>query len=194
MSGVVKLSELDDNQLDQAVNVFIEGFYNTLQGITKDKEKLQKLFRNSFDGNMTYAYLQDGEAVGFLGLADYQKRPIKLNEETFLEVLGERTGKMAYKAVSASMEKIIAQSPDEIWIDYIATNPERRSMGIGKKLIEYIRDNLGYKYIGLVVYSKNPRAKAFYEREGFKTVSVKANLLVILQGFGKAINMRMEVK
>ena len=194
MSGVVKLSELDDNQLDQAVNVFIEGFYNTLQGITKDKEKLQKLFRNSFDGNMTYAYLQDGEAVVFLGLADYQKRPIKLNEETFLEVLGERTGKMAYKAVSASMEKIIAQSPDEIWIDYIATNPERRSMGIGKKLIEYIRDNLGYKYIGLVVYSKNPRAKAFYEREGFKTVSVKANLLVILQGFGKAINMRMEVK
>ena len=67
-------------------------------------------------------------------------------------------------------------------------------MGIGKKLIDYVRNNLDYKYIGLVVYSKNPRAKAFYEREGFQIVSVKSHLLVMLQGFGKAITMRMEIK
>ena len=130
--------------------------------------------------------------MGFLGLADHNKRPLKLSVETFIEVLGG-TGKRLYKAVSNSMEKNIVHSPDEIWIDYIATNPEHRSMGIGKELIEYVRNNLDYKYIGLVVYSKNPRAKAFYEREGFKTVNIKTNLLVILQGFGKAITMRMEI-
>ena len=194
MNGIVKLSELNDKQLDQAVDVFIEGFYNTLQGVSKDKKTIHKLFRNAFDSDMTYAYLCDGDAVGFLGLADYRKRPIKLSKETFIEVFGVSSGSRLYKAVCASMEKIIVNDPDEIWIDYIATNSEHRSMGIGKKLIEYICDNLDYKCIRLMVLSKNPRAISFYERMGFKKEKEKVRLLVILQGFGKEITMKMDVK
>ena len=193
MSAIVKVSELEDNQLNQAVDVFIEGFYNTLKSVTKDKEKIRKLFIDSFDSDMTYAYLHDGSVLGFLGLADHQKRPIKLNKEIFIEVLGGFAGKMAYRSVSAAMEKIIVHDPDEILIDYIAAHPQHRSEGIGKKLIEYVHDNLSYKYIRLIVYSNNPRAISFYERAGFKTVSVKANLMVMLSGFGKTITMRMEV-
>ena len=194
MSAIVKLSELDDNQLDQAVDVFIEGFYNTLQGVSKDKAILHKLFKNAFDCDMTYAYLHDGHAVGFLGLANCQKRPIKLSEETFIAVFGASSGKRLYKAVHLSMEKIIVTDADEIWLDYIATNPEYRSMGIGRKLIEYICDNLDYKYIRLMVLSKNPRAIAFYEKAGFKKESEKVRLLVILQGFGKEITMRLNIE
>ena len=40
--------------------------------VSKDKEKLHGLFKNSFDDDITYAYLQNGEAVGFLGLGTYQ--------------------------------------------------------------------------------------------------------------------------
>ena len=194
MGEIVKLSALDDNQLNQAVDVFIEGFYNTLQSIAKDKKIIHKLFKKAFDGNMTYAYLQDGVAVGFLGLADYQKRPIKLNKETFIEELGLSSGRRLYKAVSLSMEKIIASDPNEIWIDYIATNSKYRSMGIGKKMIEYICNNLNYEYIRLMVLSKNPRAIAFYERMGFKKEKEKFRLLVVLQGFGKEITMKMNIK
>ena len=192
MHEIVKLSELDDSQLNQAVDVFIEGFYNTLQSVSKDKEILHKLFKNAFDSDMTYAYLREGEAVGFLGLADYQKRPIKLSEEIFVEVLGA-SGKRLYKAVSLSMEKVIVNDSNEIWIDYIATNPKYRSMGIGKKLIEYVCANLDYGYIRLMVLSKNPRAIAFYEKAGFKKESEKLKLLVFLQGFGKEITMRMNI-
>jgi len=53
MGEIVKLSQLDDRQLDQAVDVFIEGFYNTLQSVSNDKEKIHRIFRNSFDSNMT---------------------------------------------------------------------------------------------------------------------------------------------
>ena len=194
MSEIVKLSELDGNQLDQAIDVFIEGFYNTLKSVTKDKAKIHRLFRNTFDCDMTYAYLHDGNTVGFLGLADHKKRPIKLSKEVFIEELGGFTGKMSYNAVSAAMEKIKVDNPEEVCIDYIATHPEYRSMGIGKKLIEYVRDNLDYRYIWLEVSSTNPRAVAFYEREGFKKTSVKTNLLVMLQGFGKTITMTMEVE
>ena len=191
MSNIVKLSELNDAQLDQAVDVFIEGFYNTLRNVSKDKKQIHKLFKNAFDSDMTYAFLQDGNAVGFLGLADCHKRPIKLNEDTFNEVFGNK-GNKYYKAVSAEMEKILAQDQDEIWIDYIATNPEYRSQGIGKKFIDFICENLDYNYIRLMVLSKNPRAIAFYERAGFKQESVKTNLLVVLAGYGKEITMRKD--
>jgi len=194
MSEIVKLSELDNNQLNQAIGVFVEGFYNTLKSFTKDKEKMHRLFQNAFDCEMTYAYLQGSEVVGFLGLANHQKRPTKLSKETFVEVLGGFAGKMAYKSASAAMEKIKVHHPGEVCIDFIAVHPEHRSRGIGKKLVEYVRDNLGYRYIWLEVSSKNPRGIAFYEREGFKKVSVKTSLLVVLSGFGKMITMRMEVE
>ena len=194
MGEIVKLSGLDDNQVNQAITVFIEGFYNVFKIVSKDKEKLHKLFKHSFDYEMTYTYLLDGVAVGFLGLATCQKRPIKINKEAFMDMLSGFAGNLVYKSMSAAIEKINVTDPDEICIDYIATSPEHRSKGIGKKLIEYVRDNMGCKYIRLEVFSKNPRAKAFYERVGFKTVGAKFNLMLILQGHGKPITMRIDVE
>jgi ribosomal protein S18 acetylase RimI-like enzyme len=190
MNEIRKLSELDEKQVNQAVDVLIEGFYFTLSSVSKDKEKLHKLFKNSLDYNMTYAYLQESEAVGFLGLADYQKRPIKLNKEIFIEILGGFAGKLNYKAVSASFEKTKAIGPQDIYIDYLATNPERRSKGIGTQLVEFVRDTLGYKHIELETYSKNTRAIALYERLGFKVTKVKKSLAMRLTGFGNMVYMR----
>jgi hypothetical protein len=40
MDEIRKLSELDESQMDQAISVFIEGFYNIMSVVSKDKEKL----------------------------------------------------------------------------------------------------------------------------------------------------------
>jgi ribosomal protein S18 acetylase RimI-like enzyme len=192
MNGIKKLSELDENQVNQAIDVFVEGFYNVFSGITKDKEKMRRIFKHSFDYNMTYACLQDGEAVGFLGLADYQGRALKLNKEIFLEEIEGFQGKVTFASVNAAMAKLTIVKPNEAYIDFIATSPNHRSTGIGKRFIEFVRDSLGYKNIELEVFSKNPRAKQFYEREGFKAIKVKISIITALQGFGKRIVMRLE--
>jgi hypothetical protein len=44
MSEIKKLSELDDKQLNQAMDVFVEGFYNVFSSVSKDKEKLHARF------------------------------------------------------------------------------------------------------------------------------------------------------
>ena len=194
MNEIKKLSELDEKQVDQSVSIFIEGFYDIMSSISKDKEKLHRLFKHSFDYDMTYAYLQDGEAVGFLGLGNYQKRPVKLDQEIFMEILSGFAGKVSYKAMSDAMEKPNVSSPEEVYIDYIATNPELRGKGIGTKLIEFIRETLGYKIIELEVFSNNPRAKQLYEREGFKVFKVKKDLIMMIQGKGKRILMRYEAE
>lgn len=192
MDEIKKLTELDEKQLDKAIYIFIEGFYNVMSSVSKDKGNLHKLFKNSFDFDMTYAYLQDGEVVGFLGLGNHQKRPIKLDVEVFMEIMSGFAGKVSYKAMSAAMEKPNVCSPQEIFIDYIAIAPELRGQGIGTKFIEYIRGTLGYKIIELEVFSKNPRAIKLYEREGFKVKKVKTDFMMILQGQGRRVLMRFE--
>ena len=190
MSEIKKLSELDEKQADESIRIFVDGLFAQFAAISKDKEKLHKLFKKSLDYDMTYAFLQDGEALGFLGLGDYQKRPIKLDEEAFMEIKGGFAGKVAFGAMSAAMEKPNLSSPREICIEYLATNPVHRSKGIGSKLIEFVRNIPGCERIELEVFSKNPRAIKFYEREGFKVVSAKTDLAMMLQGSGKRIIMR----
>ena len=194
MDEIKKLSELGETQVDKAVSICIDGLYNLFSAVSKDKDKLHKLLKNSFDYDMTYAYLQDGEVVGFLGLGNYQKRPIKLNKEIFMEIKDGIAGEVAYKALSEAMEKLNISSPQEVYIDYIATNPEHRSKGIGSKFIEFVRQDLGYKAIELEVFSKNTRAIKFYERKGFKIISKKADLVMMLQGNGRRILMRLEAE
>ena len=61
--------------------------------------------------DMAYAYLQDGEAIGFLGLANYRKRPVVLNKEVFMEMMGGFAGKVSYKAISAALGKLNVTDP-----------------------------------------------------------------------------------
>jgi len=198
MDEIKKLSELDENQIDQVINVFIEGFYNIMSSISKDKEKLHWLFQNSLDYDMTYAYLLNGEAVGFLGLGNYQKRALNLNRDNFTKILPatlpDFARKIMYNAMYSSMCKPHDGGEGEIYIDFIATNPEYRSTGIGTKLIEFVRSDLGYRTIKLDVMTKNPRAKKLYERTGFKVVKTKLDLMTRLQGIGGRIIMKWEAE
>jgi len=194
MDEIKKLSELGDIQVNQAIDVFIEGFYFTLSSVSKDREKLHKLFKSFLDYNMTYAYLQDGAAIGFLGLAYNQKRPVKLNREVFTQIMGGFAAKTSYKAVSAAFEKVKDIGQQDILIDFIATSPEHRSKGIGAQIIAFVRDTLGYKKIQLETYSKNTRAIAFYERLGFRVIDVKKSLMMKLSGYGSLVTMRFDAE
>lgn len=57
----------------------------------------------------------------------------------------------------------------EGYIAGIFVNKDYRSRGIGKMLIEYVKQY--YDVLTLNVYRKNERAVSFYHRQGFSTVS-----------------------
>ena len=194
MNEIKKLSELEESQVNQAIDVFVEGFYITLSSVTKDKDKLRMLFKSFLDYNMTYAYLQDGAAIGFLGLADYQKRPVKLDREVYKRILGKFAVITSYKAVSTAFEKVKDIGPQDILIDCITTSPEHRSRGVGAQIIAFVRDTLGYKQIQLETYSKNTRAIAFYERLGFKIIKVDKSIMMKISGYGGLVTMRYEAE
>ena len=193
---IFKLSELNEVQVRQATAICVEGLYNIFSIISKDKNLLTELFMDSFDYDMCYAYLCDGEAVGFIGLGNSSKRAAaNMKLETFERLLGKRMAKNIFAGVSNGMAVPKVKSENEIEIDYLATAPHFRGKGIGKQLILYVFDNLHYESCTLEVYSKNLKAIKFYERLGFKQDSVKSEwILRLLRGTGKTITMKLNIK
>ena len=115
--------------------------------------------------------------------------------KTFERLFGKRMAKNMFPGVSNGMAVPKVKSENEVEIDYFATSAHLRGKGIGKQLILYVFDNLHYESCTLEVYSKNPKAIKFYERLGFKQVSVKSEWMIrLLRGIGKTITMKLNIK
>ena len=193
--SICKLSELNVKQVDQAAAICVEGLYNIFSIISKDKNLLKELFKDSFDYDMNYACLHNGNAVGFLGIGDTSKRAAgNMKKITFERLFDKRKPNMMYKAISASFTKPKVKSNKEVEIEFLSTHPDLRGKGIGTQLIRYVCDNLSYEFCVLDVYSKNPNAKRLYERLGFKQVKVKSDWMLRVRGIGKTITMRLDVR
>lgn len=83
--------------------------------------------------------------------------------------------------------------PDILTMDGIFVSPEARGQGVGTLLLTAIKDEAkrqGLASVRLDVIDINPRAKALYEREGFKDIgSEDMGSLKYLFGFSNATKM-----
>ncbi|REA62087.1 GNAT family N-acetyltransferase [Dyadobacter luteus] len=65
----------------------------------------------------------------------------------------------------------------EYYLDCINVHPAHQGKGIGQKLIEAFCErarSLGYDKVGLIVDLDNPRARKFYENQGFSVADLKS--------------------
>ncbi|MCX4692327.1 N-acetyltransferase [Streptomyces sp. NBC_01408] len=87
---------------------------------------------------------------------------------------------------------------DELVMDGIAVDPAERGRGIGGLLlreIEAIAVEQGCRRIRLDVVADNPRARALYERHGFRAVKVRRTpWLRDVLGFGAVTTMHKAVR
>lgn len=85
----------------------------------------------------------------------------------------------------------------ELLMDGIAVDPAERGRGIGGLLlreIEAVAAEQGCRRIRLDVVAENPRARALYERHGFRAVAVRRTpWLRDVLGFGAVTTMHKEV-
>lgn len=191
---IKKLSELNHAQVEQAVAVFIDGFYSIYaKAVSKDKTLLKELFIDAFDYDMVYVCLYEGRAVGFLGLGNSHKRCVALSKETCKRLLGNFKGAMIYMQMGGMLHEITVHGINEGYIDYLTTDDNYRGKGIATRLIQYACDTLSYESYTLDVLSKNTTAKRLYEHLGFVQTNIKKNPLVMLGGFGNQIVMKIEV-
>ena len=188
-------SELSQTQKEEAVGLFVNGFYNIFSmGVSGDKAVLRQLFIDAFDYNMVYVCIMDDKVVGFLGLANAEKRPVSLSKEICKQLLGRFKGALIYKQMGDMLHKVTVREKTQGYIDYITTDAAYRGKGVATKLIQYICGTLPYESYTLEVLSKNTKAKHLYEKLGFVQIKEKKNLFVMLGGLGSEIVMRLTVK
>lgn len=191
---IKKLSELNPSQVEQAVAIFIDGFYYIYaKAVSKDKTLLKELFIDAFDYDMVFVCLYEERVVGFLGLGNSQKRCLALSKETCKRLFGNFKGAIIYMQMGGMLHEITVHGINEGYIDYITTDDNYRGKGIATRLIKYASDKLYYESLSLDVLSKNTTAKRLYEHLGFVQTHIKRNPLVILGGFGSQIVMKLEV-
>lgn len=148
---------------------------------------LRRLFRLPYHTtSYTYAFVAEdqGGVVGlFSGLDGKQWQASKRASQMygpiwFVAVLPRQMPRMiaAYDDFDRATPPILAA---EYYVEHVAVLPERRRQGIGKQLMEFAANQArarGLERMLLDVEVENEGARRLYERLGFQTIKVVANL------------------
>lgn len=119
--------------------------------------------RLSYENIMVFKY--DGRVVG--AICSYDGKKSKDLDEPFIRRL---------KDLKIANNIEIECQADELYIDSIAVHEKFRAKGIAKKLIEasFLKAvNLGLNRVSLLVDTKKPYVKNYYENYGFRSVGEK---------------------
>jgi ribosomal protein S18 acetylase RimI-like enzyme len=114
------------------------------------------------------------ELVGILGLQDEKGGFLQPSLSKIIKRFGLVSGLYRFGLLVLLEHKI---EPGELYLDGVAVLDTQRKKGIGSRLIsefEKIGREKGYDRVTLEVIDTNPRAKALYERLGYKTVRTHA--------------------
>ncbi len=190
---ILKLSEVNEIQMEQAIEIFVDGFFNIFSILSKDKQVLKRFFKEALVKEMNYVYLHEHQVIGFLGLGDASRRCTRsVDKVTFKMLFGKLKSFLLFKFIPNGLSTPRVTNLKEVEIEYLATAPAFRGKGIATKLIDFAASELGYKQVVLDVYSNNDTALRLYEKLGFKKVEMKSEFILILTGVGKTIKMKKE--
>lgn len=168
----IKANNFPGNPRPMMSEVFVEGWYNDLKMISKDKEKLQRAFEHIFDLDGFYLAVVDQKIMAFVGVCSRinKKRIAYFDKKACRKGLGFIRGSFA----ALVLNKVLVEKdyPFEIpvgtgIIEFVATLPEARGQGLAGKLIEYTMADNEYQDYILEVIDTNHGAINLYERLGF---------------------------
>jgi ribosomal protein S18 acetylase RimI-like enzyme len=120
--------------------------------------------------------------VGFAALADRERRFIQPQPSDFHDLYGP----LARRVRAWMWSRATTPRPQQLLLEGLALEPTARGKGVGSRLLEAVDErarDLGQTEIILEVIDANPRAKALYERHGYRTVTTVTAAWYRLAGF-----------
>jgi ribosomal protein S18 acetylase RimI-like enzyme len=191
---------LPDDLREQAVEIFEEAFGDKMRMAVRDAAKRKEFMRRTYVGANTIVARRDGDLLGLAALSSrgepyagglmgssWDPRPYR----DLLGWLGATWAVWGMRMADHHPKR------DELYVDGIAVSPEVRGLGIGTRLLDEaagIARRHGKRYVRLDVIDRNPRAKALYERLGYRVTNVQSfRHKERWLGFGEMISMELEV-
>ncbi|MCL2377823.1 MAG: GNAT family N-acetyltransferase [Defluviitaleaceae bacterium] len=167
---IIQASQASFDPKPQMSYIFVEGFYPWIKHISKNKEKLVKVFTHMFELERFYLAVES-QKIAAIAACTSGTTPVCLCRKDFVQVLGPVCGNISYLRLRRHMmhnSLPFNVSPKNGVIEFVATAPEFRKQGIGHTLLTHIIANLPHETYMLEVAETNTSAKRLYDRLGFK--------------------------
>lgn len=185
---------------DQAAAIYEEAFGEKMRMAVRDQQKRMAFVERALVADNILVARRGDELLGAAGLSS-RGAPFaggtlgsSWDPRPYRDLLGW-TG--ALWAVWGSRMADHEPRADEVYVDGIAVASQARSLGIGTRLLAEIRQTArshGKRYVRLDVIDSNPRAKALYERVGYRVTKVESfRWKRRWVGFGAMISMQQPV-
>lgn len=168
MLEVHHMSEINRDISTEVAIIFVDSYYDEIKFLSKDKEKLVKIFKNSFVKEAFYIALMDNEVAGILACSNNKMRAIHLEREVILQHLGFMKGSIIYFILENEFHTPISYDDTTAYIESVATHISARGKGVATRLLEYVTERLPYKEYRLTVRDNNKTAISIYKKFGFK--------------------------
>jgi ribosomal protein S18 acetylase RimI-like enzyme len=189
---------LPDHLRDGAVVLFEEAFGDKMRSAIPDRSKRMAFMSRVYDARHVVAARQGDALLGMVGLStrdgDYRGglMDIGWDPRPYRELLGWWG---ALRAIANLRMAAHRPARGELYIDGIAVSPLARSRGIGTRLlgeVAAIAREQGMHWVRLHVIDSNPRARALYERVGYRVTKVESfRYLERWIGFGGLVWMEL---
>lgn len=183
------MKEMEFTEWRKVAEVFIDGYYDELKIISKDKETLNRILVQSFNPETIYVARTKGEVVGMVGCSNDRTRCLKIEKNILVTELGKVKGTLFYYSLNKEFSLPMTTKSDQGYIECVATKKEARGKGVSKGLFSHVLQQNPYSSYRLEVTDTNTVARAMYEKLHFKEVERKKEKLRWFTPFNERIYM-----
>lgn len=175
----------------QAARLYWEAFGGKLGRVLGPDERALRFFQRVIRGDLCFSAVGDGgELIGIAGYKTPAGSFAGGSWDDLTEVYGRVGGRWRGGVLWTLGREI---DNDRFLIDGICVGKDHRGMGVGSRLLAALYQEAaerGYGAVRLDVVQENVRARALYERQGFRAVRTEElGLLRFLFGFASSTTM-----
>ncbi|SHK42376.1 Acetyltransferase (GNAT) family protein [Desulfatibacillum alkenivorans DSM 16219] len=184
---------LPEEYRKHVAETYVRTFPHKFETIMGGAEKARQVLEKDLNRDCAIVASWDGDFAGVAGINFLGARLVKTRKRTFVRTFGLLTGLLRFGAFRAVSGKA---SDKELLFDGLVVEEKMRGKGVGSRLlqgvVDYARDR-GFSVIKLDVLDTNPRAKALYERSGFKAVKTVSYPYLYSLGFSGVTTMALSL-
>ncbi|WP_449354814.1 GNAT family N-acetyltransferase [Virgibacillus natechei] len=168
-----RLSDLEDAYIEQVTKLFVNGFYDELVQISKDKQKLIRLFASSLIKEHFFVALDNSQVIGITAFATKTQASQIVDKEVTIKEFGNMKGRLLASILNKKNTHI---KGNQCNIEKVATAIEYRGKGVATQLINHILSELPYDEFILEAIATNKSAVFVYKNLGFRVYKTRKQL------------------
>lgn len=189
--GVTIFRGLHPQLRPQAARLYWEAFGGKLGRVLGPDDRALRFFERVIRGDLCFSAVGDGgELIGIAGFKTPAGSFAGGSWDDLTEVYGRVGGRLRGSVLWALGREV---DNDRFLIDGICVAKAHRGKGVGSRLLAALYQEAaerGYGAVRLDVVQDNFRARALYERQGFRAVRTeKLGVLRFLFGFASSTTM-----